>query len=87
ELNYWAKTECVKASFDEAEGRWTVEVLRDGKPVQVSVRTGATDGSYTEVLGGELKEGDQVITGGGPRRTDERAQQQARRMTGGGFGG
>jgi len=26
ELNYWAKTECVKASFDEAEGRWTVEV-------------------------------------------------------------
>jgi len=33
ELNYWAKTECVKASFDEAEGRWTVEVLRDGKPM------------------------------------------------------
>jgi len=33
ELNYWAKTECVKASFNEAEGRWTVEVLRDGKPM------------------------------------------------------
>ena len=33
ELNYWAKTECIKASFDEAEGRWTVEVLRDGKPM------------------------------------------------------
>lgn len=33
ELNYWAKTECVKASFDEAEGRWTVDVLRDGKPM------------------------------------------------------
>jgi HlyD family secretion protein len=64
-----------------------VWVLRNGEPVQVAVRTGATDGSYTEILGGELKEGDQVITGGGPRRTDARAQQQAQRMAGGGFGG
>jgi len=68
-------------------GRGTVWVLRAGEPVQVAVRTGATDGSYTEILGGELKEGDQVITGGGPRRTDARAQQQAQRMAGGGFGG
>lgn len=33
ELNYWNRTECVKAAYDEAEGRWTVQVMRDGKPV------------------------------------------------------
>jgi len=61
-------------------------VLRDGKPVRVPVRTGATDGSYTEIIDGELKAGDQVITGGGPRAPDARAQQQAARVTGGGGG-
>ncbi|HEV2081192.1 MAG TPA: efflux RND transporter periplasmic adaptor subunit [Brevundimonas sp.] len=81
------KLEALRGRFAGGGGRGTVWVLRDGRPVQVSVRTGATDGSYTEVLGGELKEGDQVITGGGPRRTDARAQQQAQRMAGGGFGG
>ncbi len=65
-------------------GQGVVWVLRDGQPVSVRVRTGATDGSYTEILGGELRAGDQVITGGGPRRTDERAQQAAQRMGGGG---
>ena len=33
ELSYWGGTECVSASFDEREGRWTVELLRDGKPI------------------------------------------------------
>ncbi|MDP3378418.1 MAG: hypothetical protein Q8S53_08640, partial [Brevundimonas sp.] len=66
--------------------RGVVWVMREGKPVRVSVITGATDGSYTEVIGGELKEGDLVITGGGPRAPDARAQQQAARVTGGGGG-
>ncbi|WP_370238466.1 efflux RND transporter periplasmic adaptor subunit [Brevundimonas sp.] len=66
--------------------RGVVWVLRDGKPVRVPVRTGATDGSYTEIIDGELKAGDQVITGGGPRAPDARAQQQAARVTGGGGG-
>ncbi len=78
------KLEALRGRFAGGGGRGTVWVLRDGEPVQVSVRTGATDGSYTEIMGGGLKEGDQVITGGGPRRTDARAQQQAQRMTGGG---
>lgn len=43
-----------------------VYVLREGKPVAVPVRVGATDGSYTQIVG-ELKAGDQVITGGGPK--------------------
>ncbi len=33
ELNYWGGTECVSASFDDSEKRWTVKLLRDGKPV------------------------------------------------------
>ncbi len=66
--------------------RGVVWVMREGKPVRVAVTTGATDGSYTEVIGGELKEGDLVITGGGPRAPDARAQQQAARVTGGGGG-
>jgi HlyD family secretion protein len=39
----------------------------DGKraPKSVSVRLGISDGSFTELLGGQLKEGDAVIIGGG----------------------
>ncbi|MGB7302052.1 MAG: NAD(P)/FAD-dependent oxidoreductase, partial [Burkholderiaceae bacterium] len=33
ELNYWGSTECKSASYDEASGEWTVEVIREGKPV------------------------------------------------------
>ncbi|HEX4765350.1 MAG TPA: NAD(P)/FAD-dependent oxidoreductase [Lichenihabitans sp.] len=33
ELNYWTRSECKSARFDEAKGEWTVEVDRDGKPV------------------------------------------------------
>lgn len=76
--------ETQRQRFAGGGNRGTVWVLRDGRPVQVNITTGATDGSYTEVLGGELKEGDRVITGGGPRAPDARAQQQAARVTGGG---
>jgi len=44
-----------------------VWVLRDKKPVAVPVMVGGTDGTYTEVLSRQLKVGDQVITGGGPK--------------------
>jgi len=42
----------------------------DGKPVQVSVTLGLSDGAATEVLRGELKEGQEVIVGlaGAPGR-------------------
>jgi len=33
ELSYWGGTECVSATFDAAEQRWTVELKRDGKPI------------------------------------------------------
>jgi len=45
------------------DGQRTVWVLRDGEPAAVSVKTGATDGSHTAIVGGDLAEGDKVITG------------------------
>jgi HlyD family secretion protein len=40
-------------------------VDEDGKPKAVSLTLGISDGSSTEVLRGELKEGQEVIVGGG----------------------
>ena len=40
-----------------------VWVLRDGQPTAVPVTVGATDGTSTELAGGELAAGDEVITG------------------------
>ncbi|WP_296706179.1 NAD(P)/FAD-dependent oxidoreductase [Rhodoblastus sp.] len=45
EINYWASTECVKASYDEAAKEWTVIVRREGreielKPKQLVLATG-----------------------------------------------
>ncbi len=45
-----------------ADGSQQVWILRDGQPQAVSVRTGATNGRVTEVLSGDLQEGEQVIT-------------------------
>lgn len=42
-------------------GTQRVWVLRDGSPVPVPVVTGASDGRYTEITGGELREGMSVI--------------------------
>ena len=44
-----------------------VYVLRDDKPAPITVRVGANDGSSTEVASGDLKPGDQLIVGGGPK--------------------
>lgn len=44
-----------------ASRQGTVHVLRDQQAMPVRVRLGISDGSFTEVVGGELKEGDQVI--------------------------
>lgn len=41
----------------------TVWILVNGAPKPVVVQIGISDGSKTEIVGGELKEGDQVITG------------------------
>jgi HlyD family secretion protein len=45
------------------EGKKTVWVLREGKPMAVHITTGVTDGTLSEVTEGALKPGDLVITG------------------------
>jgi HlyD family secretion protein len=39
----------------------------DGRPRAVPVMLGPTDGAYTELLSGDLQEGQAVVIGGGPR--------------------
>ena len=58
----------LAASGDPAAGAagggfGRVWVLRDGKLQLLRVRTGVTDGAMTAIVGGELKEGDRVVTG------------------------
>ena len=50
------------ASAPGGGGR-AVWVLENGVPVRRAVELGLTDGSYTEITGGELREGEPVITG------------------------
>jgi len=45
EINYWTRSEVVKAAYDESAGTWTVEVNRDGEtvilnPTQLVLATG-----------------------------------------------
>ncbi len=56
--------ELVAEAAGRQTGRGRVFVLdAQGKPKAVSVRTGLTDGSYTEVRSEELNEGDAVLMG------------------------
>jgi HlyD family secretion protein len=45
-----------------ASGHQQIWVLRDGRPVAVPVVTGLDDDSFTEIVSGDLKPGDSVIT-------------------------
>src|SRR5579859_7138333 len=38
ELNYWGSTECKRARYDDARQEWTVEVVRNGKPMTLRPR-------------------------------------------------
>ncbi|MBE0621941.1 MAG: efflux RND transporter periplasmic adaptor subunit [Burkholderiales bacterium] len=56
--------ESAGRSADASSGSGRVFVPdAGGQPRMVSVRTGLSDGSMTELVSGELKEGDQVIVG------------------------
>jgi HlyD family secretion protein len=63
----------IVSRFSEQAGRTSQSgrvfvVGRDGKPQGVTIRIGATDGGYTEVVAG-LDAGAEVIVGGGGRGT------------------
>jgi HlyD family secretion protein len=40
----------------------TIYILKDGKPEPLHIQTGISDGTGTEVVSGEIKEGDVVVT-------------------------
>lgn len=50
------------ASGGESANAGQVWVLRDGRPAAVPVTLGLENDSYTEIAGGDLKPGDEVIT-------------------------
>lgn len=69
------------ANGDTARGPRTVYLLRDGRPVPVEIVVGLTDGTSTEVVSGDLREGDLVIVGdGGASSTPSQSGGPARRM-------
>ncbi len=47
---------------DVADGKKPVWKLENGTPKVVRVKTGMTDGSFTQLVEGDLKEGDQLVT-------------------------
>ncbi len=51
-----------KTSSRQTHRESRIWILEDGKPVPLEVKTGLTDGRYTEVSGEGVKEGLQVIT-------------------------
>ncbi len=60
------------------QGEVTVYVIREGRLVPVSVKTGITDNKMTEVIGGEIKSGDLAVTG--PAKPAEGGAQSSFRM-------
>ncbi len=56
----------------------------DGRPRAVPVMLGPTDGAYTELLSGDLQEGQAVVIGGGPRPSAAAQSTPARPPTRGG---
>lgn len=92
------KLAAFRAQMGQRGGRLsparTVYILKDNKPAEAKVRVGADDGSWSEIVGGTLKEGDLVIVGGGPQPKGQAAAAQSPRPGaipgigfGGGFGG
>jgi HlyD family secretion protein len=51
-----------KVRAPPGEGPARVWVLRNGKPEAIEVRTGPTNGKVTEIVGGDLQAGMEVIT-------------------------
>jgi HlyD family secretion protein len=51
-----------KPKGERNSGQRTLWVLRNGQPQAVPVKTGISDGVQTEIVEGEVKEGDEVIT-------------------------
>lgn len=53
----------VQALLAEADGKYAVEVLRNGTPTRIPVEVGAFADSLVEITSGDIHEGDQVVVG------------------------
>ncbi|MCY1013604.1 efflux RND transporter periplasmic adaptor subunit [Nannocystis pusilla] len=75
-----------RGQSSELNNNRTVWVLVDGQPKPVQVQIGISDGSMTEIVGGELTEGMQVIVGatGGETATKAATTSPFNPMGGGG---
>ena len=89
-----AKLAALRATMAQGRGRTagmrggTVYILdKDGKPMPVAVRVGATDGTSTEIVSSQLKPGAQIIIGGGPRPKPTMGGPPGGGRPGGGGGG
>jgi HlyD family secretion protein len=70
------------SSGDAKDGRWVrIYVLKDQQATPIQLRLGITDGSYTEVLEGEIGEGNQIVVG-----LSDKAQNSGRPGASGLFG-
>ena len=49
-----------RAPPDSSSQLW---ILRDGKPIAITVKLGLNDGANTEIVGGDLQPGDELIIG------------------------
>lgn len=61
-LRFRAPADWPKPPRDEVPGARTLWVLRENQPVAITVTTGVSDGTQTEITGGELVAGDRLIT-------------------------
>lgn len=61
--DYDVKGETSKNGKRNEGGTYVWELSGNSKPIAVSVKTGITDGNFTEVTDGNLKEGDRIIVG------------------------
>jgi HlyD family secretion protein len=52
---------------DSATDALVYTLDQTGEPQPIRIRAGITDGSFTEILSGQLREGAAVITGNAPR--------------------
>jgi HlyD family secretion protein len=62
-LRYRPSNQSAAKAPKLTEGQARVWVLREGQPTAVSVATGLDDDSFTEIVSGDLRPGEQVITG------------------------
>jgi HlyD family secretion protein len=61
-----SSADALFASASDDSSQKTAYVLKNNTPVPVKLTVGVTDGSFTEIVDGPLKEGDGVIVEGPP---------------------